>query len=69
MSYLKANKLIENENVGLFREEINDLGGHNPTIIAFGNGAHRSLSRNFMDEYKIFKIPHCSIFCSKEKYR
>ena len=69
MSYLRTNKLFEKENARLFREEINDLGSHNPTIIAFGNDAHKILTRNFTNEYKIFKIPHYSKFSSKEKYR
>ncbi|MCK9591310.1 MAG: hypothetical protein M0Q91_04795 [Methanoregula sp.] len=69
MSYLSKNKPFEKENARLFREEINNLGSHNPTIIAFGKDAHMILTRNFTNEYKIFKIPHYSIYCSKEKYR
>ncbi|MGD0802603.1 MAG: hypothetical protein ABSA11_00830 [Candidatus Bathyarchaeia archaeon] len=69
MSYLRMNKTFEKENVRLFREEINDLGSHNPIIIAFGKDVHTILTRNFTNEYKIFKIPHYSNFCSKEKYR
>ena len=69
MSYLRTNKPFEKENARLFREEINDLGSHNPTIIAFGRDAHTILTRNFTNEYKIFKIPHYSNYSSKEKYR
>lgn len=69
MSYLRTNKPFEKENARLFREEINDLGSHNPTIIAFGGDAHTVLTRNFTNEYKIFKIPHYSKYCKKETYR
>lgn len=69
MSYLRRNKPFEKENVSSFREEINDLGSHDPTIIAFGRDVHTILTRNFTNEYKIFKIPHYSNFTSKEKYR
>ncbi|WP_214020135.1 hypothetical protein [Methanoculleus sp.] len=68
-SYLRTHKQFEIENAKLFHEEINDVGAHNPTIIAFGDVAYRILMRNFMDDYKILKVPHYSIYCSKEKYR
>jgi hypothetical protein len=69
MSYLRTDNLFEEENVKIFREEINDLGIDNPTIIAFGRDAHTVLNRNFKNEYEIFKIPHYSNYSSKEKYR
>jgi hypothetical protein len=69
MNYLRTNKPFEKENAELFREEINDLGGHDPTIIAFGRDVHTILMRNFANNYKIFKIPHYSNYNSKEKYR
>lgn len=69
MSYLRTDKPFEEENVRVFREEINDLGIDNPTIIAFGRDAHKILNRNFKNEYEIFKIPHYSNYSSKEKYR
>ncbi|WP_292365526.1 MULTISPECIES: hypothetical protein [unclassified Methanoculleus] len=68
-SYLRTHKQFEIENAKLFHEEIIDVATHNPTIIAFGDVAYRILMRNFMDEYKILKVPHYSIYCSKEKYR
>ncbi len=68
-SYLRTNKQFENENARLFHEEINDLGTHNPTIIAFGDVVYRILMRNFRNDYRILKVPHYSIFCSKETYR
>jgi len=69
MSFLRSNKSFEKENAQLFRKEINDLGSQNPTLIAFGNDVHTILTRNFPNEYKIFKIPHYSNYGSKEKYR
>jgi len=69
MSYLRTDKPFEEENVKVFREEINDLGIDNPTIIAFGRDAHSVLTRNFNNEYKIVKIPHYSNYSSREKYR
>jgi len=68
-SYLRTHKQFELENAKLFHEEINDLGTRNLTIIAFGEVAHRILMRNFGNDYKILKVPHYSIYCSKETYR
>lgn len=68
-SYLRTDKQFEIENAKLFDEEINDVVTHNPTIIAFGDVAYKILMRNFGDDYKILKVPHYSIYCSKEKYR
>ncbi|MDD2472773.1 MAG: hypothetical protein PHR49_02150 [Methanoculleus sp.] len=68
-SYLRTHKQFEIDNARFFREEINDVGTHNPTIIAFGRDTYTILMRNFMNDYKIFRVPHYSIFCSKEKYR
>ena len=68
-SYLRKDKQFEIENAELFREEVNDVANHNPTIIAFGEVAYRILMRNFRDDYEILKIPHYSMYCSKEKYR
>ena len=69
MTYLRTDKPFEEENVKVFREEINILGIDNPTIIAFGSDAYSVLNRNFKNEYNILKIPHYSNYTSKEKYR
>jgi hypothetical protein len=69
MTYLRTDKPFEEENVKVFREEINDLEIDNPTIIAFGRDAHSVLTSNFKNEYKIFKIPHYSNYSSRDKYR
>ena len=69
MNYLRRDKSFEEENVKIFRHEMNDLGTNNPTIVAFGKGAHVILNRNFKNEFRIFKIPHYSNYTAKEKYR
>ena len=69
MSYLRTDKQFEEDNVKIFREELNDLGIDNPTIVAFGRDAHMILNRNFKNEFKVFKVPHYSNYSGKEKYR
>jgi hypothetical protein len=69
MSYLRANKAFEQENMEFFRQELKDIGTENPTIIAFGNNVFSILQRNFGDEFKIIKIPHYAAYINKEKYR
>jgi hypothetical protein len=69
MSYLRANKVFEDSNVEIFREELKDLGSVNPTIIAFGNDAYTILLRNFKNQYKVLKVPHYANYTSKENYR
>lgn len=61
------NGLIDlRKNYDMLRNEINILG--NPTIIAFGNDAFGLLLDEFSD-MTVVKIPHYSMFISKEKYR
>ena len=67
--YLKTHKAFEEENIKIFREEINDLGINKPTIIAFGGDTYSVLTRNLNKEFKILKISHYAHFISKEKYR
>ena len=69
MSYLKDNRQFEEENIGIFLGEIDDLGVSNPTIIAFGGDVYSILKRNFNNKYILLKIPHYSHYISKEKYR
>ena len=68
-TYLRANKAFEDSNVEIFRQELNDLGCINPTIIAFGNDAYSILLRNFKNQYKVLKVPHYANYTSKEIYR
>ena len=69
MSYLRSNKLFENNNLEIFKNELKDLGSSNPTIVAFGNDAYSILLRNLKDEYNILKVPHYANYTSKEIYR
>lgn len=69
MSYLRGNKSFEEENVKLFREELEDIGSNNPTLIAFGKDCFAILKRHFYDEFEIAQIPHFSNYTAKEKYR
>lgn len=68
-SYLRKNKLVEEENVKIFRQELIDIGATNPTLIAFGRDVFDILNRNFKDEFKILKINHYAYRMSKEDYR
>lgn len=69
MAYLRANPQFERDNIRKFRRELADLGAGSPILVAFGGDAHRILSRNFAGEYEIFRLPHYSNYCDKEKYR
>jgi len=69
MSYLRVNKEFEDKNVEIFYEELKDLGSVSPIIIAFGNDAYSILTRNFKDQYRVFKVPHYANYTSKERYR
>jgi hypothetical protein len=69
MSYLRKNRLFEEDNANKFREELKDLGSTNPTLIAFGNDVFDILSRSFMGEFRILKVPHYAAYTNKEKYR
>jgi hypothetical protein len=69
VSYLKANKQFERENVEIFRQELKDLGAINPTIIAFGGDAYSILTKNFGDRLTVLKVPHYANYTSKETYR
>jgi hypothetical protein len=67
--FLKNNPDFEKENVERFERELSDIQAVNPTIIAFGNDAHRILNKHFKNKYKIYKVPHYSSNISKEQLR
>jgi hypothetical protein len=69
ISYLKNNKEFEDRNIALFKQELNDLKPNNPLIIAFGNIVYSILDRHLRNTYRIAKVPHYSIYTSKEDYR
>jgi len=69
VAFLRSNKCFEERNVKIFRQELEDLETSSPTIIAFGNDTFNILKRNFMNEFKIIKVPHYANYTSKETYR
>ena len=71
VGYLQQNPELILKNLEMFREEIEDLGGTPPTILAFGRDAHCILLNNLLPaEYRrLIKITHYSHQISKEKYR
>jgi hypothetical protein len=68
-NYLKSHKDFEKENIGFFRQELQDIGAENPIIVAFGDIVYDILARNFHDEFKILKMTHYAHFISKEKLK
>ena len=62
-------KKFEKENIINFREEINDLGVDNPTIIGYGDNSYNVLIRNFENEYKIEKLSSYAEWVSPEEHR
>ena len=68
-SYLRDNPAIELDNIRVFEEEIADLEAQNPLIVSFGVETYKILKKNFVDKYKIVKIPHYAKHISKEDYR
>lgn len=69
MSYLKVNKIFEEENIITFRDELEVIGSNNPEIVAFGRDVFKILNKHFSSEFEITAIPHYSNYVSKEKYR
>ena len=67
--YLNMHKDFEQENIEFFRQELQDIGAENPTIIAFGDIVYDILDRNFHDEFNILKITHYAHFINKENLR
>ncbi len=71
MIHLKSKKEFEKENVITFQDELDDLGGNNIEIVAFGNSTYEILHRNgFTEKYKVMRVPHYSArsFNNKEMY-
>jgi len=69
ISYLKKNKDFEEKNIALFNQELIDLKTNNPLIIAFGKHTYNILNRHLRDKYRIIKVPHYSMYISKEDYK
>jgi hypothetical protein len=69
MSFLKANKDFELENIRRLREEIRVLGCASPLLVAFGKDAEATARRNLSREFEIVRVPHYANYISKEDYR
>lgn len=68
-AYLKRHPEVVEQNIRLFRREMELLGGQ-PVLIALGVEAYDILTRYFSGEYIIKKIPHYSYTgVNKEQYR
>jgi len=67
--YLKKNEEFEKQNIDLFKKELITLRTKNPLLIAFGNQTYNILYKYFKDIYKIIKVPHYSMYISKENYK
>jgi len=68
-SFLRKNKEFEEHNVALFQQEILDLKSDNPLILAFGNQSFKILNKHFRNRYQIIKLPHYSMYISRENYK
>ncbi|UFH58483.1 hypothetical protein [Sulfurovum mangrovi] len=71
ISHLKNQEALEEENIKTFQNELNELGGENIEIVAFGNSTYEILHRNgFTEKYKVMRVPHYSAraFNNKEMY-
>ena len=68
MSYLKKHPEVIDENIEIFKEELNILSNEKPILIAIGKDAYHILENN-MKEYTIIEITHYSTWMSKENYK
>lgn len=68
-SFLKKNPQAEKNNVERFRQELQNIGAVNPTIIAFGNDVYEILERHLKNEFKIVKISHYAHLMNPDEYR
>jgi hypothetical protein len=71
MKYLKEHPEVIEENLEIFREEMQDLKAEAPVILAFGKDTHTILSENLnKNEYrKLIKLTHYSHQIGKEAYK
>ena len=70
-NHLKKNPEVLHKSMETFREELRDLGGEKPLLLAFGALAHAVLAENLReDEYwKLIRITHYSHQIGKAQYR
>ena len=71
MKHLKEHPETIQENLKTFREEMHDLKGEVPVILAFGKDTHKLLSENLnRNEYcKLIRLTHYSHQVGKETYK
>lgn len=69
VAYLKQNPAFEEQNIRLFKQELDDLRTDNPLIIAFGVPVYDILMKHFRDSHRIIKVPHYSNYISQEDYK
>ena len=71
MRYLKKHPETFEENLRIFREEMQDLKAAAPVILTFGKDTHKLLSENlYRHEYrKLIRLTHYSHRIRKEIYR
>jgi hypothetical protein len=69
MSFLKADKDFELENIRRLREEIRVLGSASPLLVAFGKDAESIARKNLSGEFEIIRVPHYANYISQEVYR
>ena len=70
LRHLKERPSLVQANVEVFREELRDLGGKRPIILAFGVAAHTLIAQNIpRDEYSsLVRLTHYSHQVGKEAY-
>ena len=68
ISYLKKHPEVIDENIELFKEELNILSNEKPILIAIGKDTYRIIENN-MKGYIIKEIGHYSDWISKENYK
>lgn len=68
-AYLRNNPEFEQQNIGIFQEELDAIGATSPTLVALGADSYRILDRNLGDRFSIVKAPHYAMYISKEDYR
>lgn len=69
VQYLRTNRDFEAENIALLKAELQLLGAHTPTLIAFGKDTEKIAKRTLGKDFPVIGIPHYAIYISKENYR
>lgn len=71
MRYLRERPETIEENLRTFREEMQDLKGTRPVILAFGKDTHTLLSEtlNRNEYFKLIRLTHYSHRIAKEAYK